>query len=293
MNKTINSLTILSLNIVFNLVLFVNTINTLKAQTSTHMERTIIETQIGQIAVFLSKSDSPKTPIVFLHGVYFDHHLWENQVNSIHDRMVIAIDMPMHGESKSFIKSDWNLEDCANMLLEILDTLKIKKVIAIGHSWGSMTIIRAAHKNPNSFLALGLCNMPFKQPTKKEISNIKLQHSAMIFKKLYMNEAAKSLMSKKSIAKNPDLVNKLITSMSKLTNKEIKYTDKAVRMNAKDASILINSITIPMIALIGEEDYVGIPPKIETTIIPGGHVSPIEEPSYVIELINKLIKFDK
>lgn len=262
----------------------------LKAQTSIQMERKNINTQMGQIAIFLKQTDFNNTPIIFLHGVYFDHHLWENQINAIADRPVIAIDMPMHGESKTNIKNDWNLDNCAEMLLEILDSLKIDKVIAIGHSWGSMTILRAANKNPARFLALGICNMPFKEPTKKEVRNIKFQHSAMVFRKFYMKQAGKSLMGKESLTENPALLDILITSMSKLTNKEIKYTDKAVRMEAKDATHLITKLAIPVTTLVGEEDYVGIPPIKETIIVKGGHVSPIEVPEEVNKLISKLIK---
>ena len=261
-----------------------------KAQTSIQMERKNVNTQIGQIAVFQNQTDFDNTPIIFLHGVYFDHCLWENQINAIADRPVFAIDMPMHGESKTNIKNDWNLDNCAEMLLEILDSLKIDKVIAIGHSWGSMTILRAANKNPARFLALGLCNMPFKEPSKKEVRNIKFQHSAMVFKKFYMKQAGRSLMGKESLTENPALLDILITSMSKLTNKEIKYTDKAVRMEAKDATHIITKLAIPFTALVGEEDYVGIPPIKETIIVKGGHVSPIEVPEEINKLISKLIK---
>lgn len=261
-----------------------------QAKITKQMEKKIIQTQVGQIAVFHKQFENKNTPIIFLHGVYFDHHLWDNQVSEVTDRPVIALDMPFHGESKTNIKNDWTLDDCANMLLEILDSLKIDKVIAVGHSWGSMTILRAATKNPNRFSDIGFCNMPFKEPTKKEVRNIKLQHTAMIFRNFYMKQAGKSLMSRQSLANNPELLQKLITPMSKLTNREIKYTDKAVRIEAKDVTHLITKLTIPVIALVGEEDYVGIPPIKETTIVKGGHVSPIEVPEEVNKLISKLIK---
>jgi len=259
-----------------------------QAQTSNRMEKKFINTKIGQIAVFHKQSTSNNTPIIFLHGVYFDHHLWDNQLSVISDRPVIAIDMPLHGESKINIKKNWNLNDCATMLLEILDSLNIEKVIAVGHSWGSMTIIRAANKNPNRFAALGLCNMPFKQPTKKEVNAIKFQHTAMVFRKFYMKQAGKALMGKESIKNNPDLLDKLISSMSKLSNKEIKYTDKAVRMDAEDATHLIANLSIPVLAMVGEEDYVGMPSIKEAVTVKGGHVSPLEVPEEVNELIKNL-----
>lgn len=264
--------------------------HTLQAQNSNHMEKQIIKTQIGQIAVFSKQTEHQAMPVIFLHGVYFDHHLWENQVNAITDRPVLAIDMPLHGESKTSIKKNWTLDDCALMLLEILDSLKIEKVMAVGHSWGSMTILRAANQNPERFAGVVLCNMPFKEPAKKEIHNIKLQHTAMVFRKFYMKQAGKSLMSKESLSNNPGLLDKLIGPMRKLSNKEVKYTDKAVRMDAKDATSLIHKLTLPAFAIVGEEDYVGLPPIKETILVKGGHVSPIEVPDEVNNQITKLIQ---
>ncbi|MFN3666560.1 MAG: alpha/beta fold hydrolase, partial [Sediminibacterium sp.] len=157
----------------------------IQAQIITEMEKTFISTRVGQIAIFHKQTDLNKTPVIFLHGVYFDHNLWENQMQAITDRPLYAIDMPLHGESKNNIKRDWTLDDCADMLLEIIDSLKLKKVIAVGHSWGSMTIIRAVNKNPGKFESVGLCNMPFKEASAKEKRIIKLQQSALIFKSFY------------------------------------------------------------------------------------------------------------
>ena len=265
----------------------------LPTQTSYPMEKKIITTQIGQIATYSKLGNPEKTPIIFLHGVYFDHHLWENQLSIIDDRTIILIDMPLHGESKAISKKDWNIDDCAHMLLEILDSLQLKKVVAVGHSWGSMTIVRAANKSPNRFAALGLCNMPFKELTAKEKRTIKLQHSAILFRKFYMKQAGKSLMSKESISNNPGLLDKITQPMRQLNNKEIKYTDKAVRIDAKDATHLIKNLTTPMIALVGKEDYVGIPPINDLLVVKGGHVSPLEAPNRVNHLINNLLKLEE
>jgi 3-oxoadipate enol-lactonase len=137
-----------------------------KAQnTNLFMEKIQINTNIGRIAVFKKEVQSDKIPVVFLHGVYFNHHLWDNQLAQISDRTVFAIDMPWHGESTENIQKKWTLNDCSEMLLEILDSLQIPQIIAIGHSWGSMTILRAAAKNPEKFASLGLCNMPFEAAT--------------------------------------------------------------------------------------------------------------------------------
>jgi pimeloyl-ACP methyl ester carboxylesterase len=249
-----------------------------------------ITTKIGKIAVFIQGIPTNEPPIIFLHGVYFDHHLWDNQVNAIKDRSVITIDMPLHGESKQDILANWTLNDCADMLLAILDSLHLPKVIAVGHSWGSMTILRAATQQPDRFAAIGLCNMPFEAASKNQKRTFGLQHSMLFFRYFYTQQAGKALFGKTSLRENPALIHLLKRPMNLLTNAQIKQTDKAVIINAEDATALLKNLQVKALALKGEEDYVPtLPSPIQTIIVKGGHISPLEKPQEVLDLINRLL----
>ena len=254
-------------------------------------QTTFIRTNIGMIAIHKTESTTDKLPIILLHGVYFDHHLWDELVKHIDDRTVITIDMPFHGESLEITKPDWSLNDCTDMFIEILDSLRIPKVVAIGHSWGSMTILRAASKHSERFEGIGLCNMPFHAASKKQKATFRLQHSMLLFRNFYTKKAAKALFGKNSLAKNPSLINQLSRPMSVLTNKEVKQIDKKVILDAEDATSLIKNLRVKAIALKGKEDYVPLPPKIETIIVEGGHISPLEEPLKVLDLIKTLMEY--
>lgn len=126
----------------------------------------MLNTKIGRIATFHRPSESKNTALLFLHGVYFDHHLWDQVIQTIQDRTIITLDMPLHGDSKRISKDDWTIEDCADMLFEVMDQLQLGKVVAVGHSWGSMTILRAANQHPERFESVILCNMPFRAVSK-------------------------------------------------------------------------------------------------------------------------------
>jgi 3-oxoadipate enol-lactonase len=251
------------------------------------MTKQIIKTHIGDIAVF-SKTVANTTPIIFLHGVYFDHHLWDKQIEQIDDRTVIAIDMPLHGESNQKINTQWNLDDCADMLLEILDSLHIAETIAIGHSWGSMTIIRACSKQSNRFKSVGLCNMPWQSGVSQK-NNFFWQHTMLSFRKFYTKQAAKSLFGKTNLQHNPSLLNELTRPMSILSKKNIKQIDREVIVNANDISELLQSKTVKCLALIGKDDYLKTPPFIQTEIVKGGHVSPLQAENEVMNFINKVM----
>jgi 3-oxoadipate enol-lactonase len=249
----------------------------------------MINTNLGKIAVYPKLADSDKTPIIFLHGVYFDHHLWDEVLDSMNDRTTYSVDMPFHGLSKEITKNDWSLNDCADMILEILNSLQITKVIAVGHSWGSMTILRAASKQPDRFESVLLCNMPFLTATKKQKITFRLQHSMLLFRNFYTKQAAKALFGKTSLKENPSLIDQLKRPMDLLSNAQIKHTDKAVIAEAEDASELIKNLKVRALALKGIEDYVPAPPNIETILIGGGHISPLEQPGEVLNLLNRLI----
>jgi pimeloyl-ACP methyl ester carboxylesterase len=266
-------------------ILFFSMAFSMKAESQTFF----IKTGIGKIAVRKNCCESDKTPLILLHGVYFDHHLWDDQVGSITDRTVITIDMPLHGDSREIAKPDWTLDDCADMLGEILDSLKIPQVIAVGHSWGSMTILRAAARYPLRFESIGLCNMPFRAASRKQKLIFGLQHSMLRFRKFYSKQAAKSLFGKKSLEDNPALSDQLVLSMNILTDGEIRQIDKKVIFDAEDTTPLMQSLKVRARALKGREDYVPGPPFIETIVIEGGHVSPVEEPRMVLEFIKTLL----
>jgi hypothetical protein len=50
-------------------------------------------------------------------------------------------------------------------------------------------------------------------------------------------------------------------------------------------------LRVKAIALKGKEDYVPSPPKIETIIVEGGHISPLEEQLKVLDLIKTLMEY--
>jgi 3-oxoadipate enol-lactonase len=253
------------------------------------MEKRFIKTRLGSIAVFVKDGSSSKIPLLFLHGVYLDHTLWEYQIREINDRAVFAIDMPWHGESQEGVPMNWTLDDCAAMVKEILDSLKVSRVIAVGHSWGSMTLLRVASNNPERFSSIGFCNMPFEESSKKAKRNFGLQHSMLFFKSIYIRQTAKVILARQSVKDRPELLTKLQTSMRKVTNDHIKRTDRFVIIDAKNTSNLILTLKVPSLALKGKEDYVPAPTGIYTEIVGGGHISPWEAPRDVSKLIQNLI----
>lgn len=250
------------------------------------MKEKIIQTQLGQISVTVHERNS-LTPIVFMHGVFLDKSLWAECAASLTDRTHIYIDMPAHGAS-SHVGHNWGIHDCTDMLMLILDELKITQCILIGHSWGSMVALRAAHKNPSRFAALGLFNMPFKRSAGIARIAFTMQKLMTIFPRFYAKQAAKSLYTKQILIDRPELSVGMQERLSKRPSKEISRIIDAVILNAEDTSHLITTLSVPTLAILGESDYVGVPPNLNTVTVPGGHISPHEAPKEAAVAIKKV-----
>lgn len=275
-------------NLIVLLVIFSNMVFA-QVKDQSNMKQETINTTIGHIVVY-QKIVPNTVPVIFLHGVYYDHNLWNYYTSRITERTVITVDMPHHGKSKDIIKKKWTLEDCASMLIEIIDNLKYEKVYAIGHSWGSMTILRASVREPEKFKALGLCNMPFEEGKFGTSMKFGFQHLVLPFRKFYTKQVAKAMFSAENRKTKPEIVEYLEVSMSLLSNKEVRRTDKAVITKVDDGNKYLDKLKTPAYALKGNQDYVGTPKNVETIIVNGAHTSPLEQPEKVFNFIKKVIE---
>lgn len=276
-------------NLFFVLFLISPILGISQSDLNSNMKPKFIKTSIGEIACYEKKVEGT-TPIIFLHGVYYDHNLWNYFTSRIEDRTVLSIDMPLHGNSKNITKKDWNLNDCVTMLEEVLNTLNYEKVYAVGHSWGSMTILRAANQFPERFERIALCNMPLNKSSFGTKFKFGFQHLFIGARGFYTKQVVKAMMHSKIQKERPEAVEYLELSMSKLSNKEVKKTDRAVILKADDAHQYVKELKVPALALKGMDDYVGTPATIETINVEGKHTSPLEQPEKVMELIERLVK---
>ncbi len=175
------------------------------------------------------------------------------------------------------------------MLIGIMDQLTVQRCVVIGHSWGSMTALRAAAQFPDRFAALGLFNMPFRRTKVLSRLTFALQKSMAIFPAFYARQAAQALYSPQLLAQRPELIAQMQARLLQRPAKEIARTIEAVILEAQDAGSLIQNLQVPAMAVIGETDYVGIPPNLKVLTVPGGHVSPYEAEESVRQAIKQVL----
>jgi len=80
--------------------------------------------------------------VVLLHGWGSNRKLFDGIINTVSQKyMAIAPDLPGFGDSEE-PKKPWAVGDYANLVIEILKKLNIKKAVFVGHSFGGRVIFK-------------------------------------------------------------------------------------------------------------------------------------------------------
>ena len=91
--------------------------------------------QKGDIELDYTIQSNGDSTMVLIHGMRCDQHDWDAQVEYFKDKYrVLVFDLRGHGNSTKDLKEDLTIEQMAIDTLDLLEALKINKVILIGPS---------------------------------------------------------------------------------------------------------------------------------------------------------------
>ena len=112
--------------------------------------------------------------LVFLHGWGQNIDMMKPLADKIKNNRVIIVDLPGFGDSPE-PNEIWTMYDYADMIHELLDSLKVSNPILIGHSFGGkISLIYASKYEINKLILFG---SPFKQNIKKLSTKTKILKS--------------------------------------------------------------------------------------------------------------------
>ncbi len=95
-------------------------------------------------------------PIVLLHGFMESLDVWDELADKLSDEFrIIAIDLPGHGKS-GVIEQTHSMELMADVVKEIIDYLKLEKVLLVGHSMGGYVALEFLKDYPQNLAGLVL-----------------------------------------------------------------------------------------------------------------------------------------
>lgn len=100
--------------------------------------------------------DPEQETIVFVHGAALDHTVWllQSRYFAHHGRNVVAVDLPGHGRTEGPLAT--TIEDMADWIWSVVDTLNMHRATLVGHSMGSLVTLEAAARQPERVQRLAL-----------------------------------------------------------------------------------------------------------------------------------------
>jgi pimeloyl-ACP methyl ester carboxylesterase len=111
----------------------------------------------GDIKIF-TEEDGPKdgVPVVFIHGFGAWSETWKKttSVLAAHGFHTVALDVPPFGFSEKVVDGAFSRQAQALRILRVLDALKLKQAVLVGHSVGARPTVEVALSAPDRIEAL-------------------------------------------------------------------------------------------------------------------------------------------
>ena len=215
------------------------------------------------------RDEGPKTdnePIVLIHGTSASLHTWNGWVDALkEDRRVIRFDLPGFGLTGPDPENNYKIERYAQVVIAMLNELKVKKVVLAGNSLGGYVSWATAVLYPNRVSKLILVDASGYrfQPESVPLAFKLAQHPLASL--LLKDVLPKSLVadSVKNVYGNPDLVSdELVGRYYDLSLREGNSSALKARFKQMSPGFLVDkikTISAPTLIIWGGKDRLILP----------------------------------
>ncbi|MDO8611922.1 MAG: alpha/beta fold hydrolase [Dehalococcoidia bacterium] len=240
-------------------------------------------------------------PIVFAHGLTFDRHMWDHQVETLSSRYrCIAYDFLGHGGSPVGPEG-YSLEDEAENLHALMAQWGASPAHVVGLSMGGMVALRLALAHPQDVRSLTILDasaeeeLPERRPLYEQLAaTAKAQGPQTV-----ADPVAGFMFSRGFVQSQPEKVEAYKRGFEGMDMEGLERATQAVtrRTNVLDR---IPQITVPALVLVGSEDIATTPDKAQRiaegipgarleTVAGSGHMTPVEQPERISDLLSAFL----
>lgn len=108
----------------------------------------------GNVSIDYSIKGTGDTAIVLVHGWAINKTYWQSQQDLLSNRFTtVALDLGGHGTS-GHNRNSWTVYDYANDVITLINTLKLDKVILVGHSMSGDVVTAVTDSIPGKIIGL-------------------------------------------------------------------------------------------------------------------------------------------
>lgn len=245
-------------------------------------------------------TDAGKGEVVLLvHGFLENSTMWSNLIPHLtKTHRVLCVDLLGHGKSDS-IGYVHTMEAMANAVVAVLQHLKIKKVIVVGHSMGGYVALALLNLYPLFIKGLCLLNstaaadsIDKKKNRDRAINAVKGDY------KIFVSFSIANLFSSESRILHKEAYQNVKTEALKTPLQSIVASLKGMKTR-KDSLELFKNSDIPKLVIIGKNDLV-LDYKLQRSYyknsdiklveFPDGHMSHIENNKEFTYIIMRFIE---
>ncbi|MBD3350042.1 MAG: alpha/beta fold hydrolase [Candidatus Lokiarchaeota archaeon] len=251
---------------------------------------------------FVNTEEEDSPLIVLLHGFSGNRTrlqiLWDHYQKKGYP--ILRIDLKGHGQSQKENVKEYNLETCAEEIIQLIDDIainatEIDKAVIIGHSMGGMIAQWIGIKNPEFLKALILVStVPYLSEKFEKLTAFASKFYPLIMRFLFKNQ--KKQHKELGLEYFPEW----LPDQSHLQPDTQALREYLISMNEFNVEDKLDRIKVPTLILGGEEDNFGTPKllKIMNSKIPNshleifpksGHYPYIDHPDEFIKKINNFL----
>ena len=239
------------------------------------------------------------TAVVLLHGFLENKTMWNAFIPELSQRhRVITIDLLGHGETEclGYVHS---MEDQADMVHAVLNELKIRKSVFIGHSMGGYVALAFAELYPDNVKGIVLQNSTSRADSEERKKN--RDRAIVCVKKEYTNFVRMSIANLFS----EDNRERLTNEIEKVKKEALKTPLQGIVASLegmkirKDREVLLHFAPYPIQLILGKKDGVLLydenvdqieGTKAQLTTFPDGHMSHIENEKELKKVLADFLK---
>jgi 3-oxoadipate enol-lactonase len=227
-------------------------------------------------------------PVVFTHGMLFDHRMWLPQIAALGNRFrVIAYDVRGHGKS-TIGDGQYTYRMFVEDLVALLDHLQIESAVLCGLSMGGSIALRTVELYPERVRALVLCDCNGAADSNeakcwRELAINEVKQNGLA---AFAEDFIRKVFAPRTFSSRPEIVEMIRSTILGISPLAVcgALLAQAARTDTTSTFPLIN---VPTLLLAGEKDGLTPPslmrsmhekiPASEFRIISGaGHVSNLE-----------------
>ncbi len=242
-------------------------------------------------------------PVVFLHGFPHDRSLWAQQRTALAPR-VRCIAPDLRGFGVSVAKGPYSMDQYADDVVGLLDTLDIGPAVFCGLSMGGYVAMALWRRHPERVRGFVFCDTKAGADSAAARANRELlidvahgEGAAAVADRMLLG-----MIGKATRGRQPSLQTHVRAMMAKQSVAGIVGALGALR-DRPDSHETLKSITVPTLVLVGEDDVLTPPSDAQAmldalpeaaaarmdVIAGAGHVSCLERPAAVTHALAEFL----